>query len=521
MSTENNNPPKNVSESEAEAQRAYASANENRAASPFTPAFREFIGSHWGPRPPVSEERSGAVDYLPARHQAIGALFPGERLVIPAGQYKTRSNDTDYRFRAHSAFAHLSGLGGEMEPDWVLVLEPLPQGHEGPESHRAILYFQPRASRSSEQFYADSTYGEFWVGARPSLEEMEYFTGLTCAPIDSLADALAKDAGATSLRVVEAADASVTALVNEVRQQAGLPHGEDAKAIDAELERALSELRLTKDEYEVAQLQRAVDVTKAGFEEVIRNLPRAMKHHRGERVVEGAFMSVAREEGNGVGYETISASGNHANTLHWIDNHGSIQPGDLLLLDAGCELDSLYTADITRTLPVSGKFTDAQREIYDTVLRACEAALEAANRPGARFRDLHNAAVEVLAHQMEEWGILPVSAEESLSLTGQQHRRWMPHGTSHHLGLDVHDCAQARREMYVDALIEPGMCFTIEPALYFREDDLVAPERFRGMGVRIEDDCIVREDGRVERLSESIPRTADAVEQWITEIQGR
>ncbi|AOZ72316.1 Xaa-Pro aminopeptidase [Boudabousia tangfeifanii] len=497
----------------------HAKGNEARSTNPYSQAFRDFIGTGWAPRPDFVDPNNRVKDFLPARHLRLGKLFEGERLVIPAGTYKQRSNDTDYRFRAHSAFAHLTGLGGELEPDAVLVLEPIANPTEDGPTHEAVLYFQPRASRSSQQFYADPRYGEFWVGPRPSLAEMEARTGLTCAPIDGLSDALAKNAGTVQLRVVAEADANVTNLVNEVRQNAGLAFGKDAADLDSEFERELSQLRLCKDEWEVEELQHAVDVTYAGFDEIIRNLPRAVDHHRGERVIEGAFGAVAREEGNGLGYDTIAASGNHANTLHWIDNDGPVKAGDLVLVDAGCEVDSLYTADITRTLPVDGKFTEAQAELYNAVLEACEASLEAANRPGAKFRDLHAAAIEVLVKHLDAWGILPCSAEESLSPQGQQHRRWMPHGTSHHLGLDVHDCAQAKRELYVDAELEPGMCFTIEPALYFREDDLFAPERFRGMGVRIEDDCVVRPDGKVERLSEDIPRTVKDVEAWIERIQ--
>ncbi len=198
-------------------------------------------------------------------------------------------------------------------------------------------------------------------------------------------------------------------------------------------------------------------------------------------------------------------------------NDGPVKDGDLILVDAGVELDSLYTADITRTLPVNGKFTDAQREVYQVVLDAANRALEVAGQAGARFRDLHSAAMEVLAKALENWGMLPGTAEESLAPTGQFHRRWMPHGTSHHLGLDVHDCAAARREMYVDAFLEPGMIFTIEPGLYFRADDLKVPERFRGIGVRIEDDILRTQNG-AECLSEFIPREVDDIESWMAGI---
>ncbi len=497
--------------------------NENRSHRPESDAFRAFMGANWGPRPDTTPHRADVADHLPARAAAAGRPFAGERLVIPAGTYKVRSNDTDYRFRAHSAFAHLSGLGGEKEPDAVLVLEPgeVDEAGAAVSPHEAVLYFKPRSSRSSREFYADSRYGEFWVGARPSLEEVSALLGLRCEHIDNLRDALSKDAGQVRLRIVREVDAKVQAMVDEVRSQAGLPAGEDAREDDEAFEEHLSEIRLCKDEWEIAELQRAVDVTKLGFEDIIRSLPRAVGHRRGERVVEGAFGAVAREEGNGLGYDTIAACGNHANTLHWIDNDGAVRAGELILVDAGVEVDSLYTADITRTLPVDGHFTEAQAKVYQAVLDACEASLARANQPGARFRDLHAAAMEVIVDRLDAWGLLPVSKEEALSADGQQHRRWMPHGTSHHLGLDVHDCAQARREMYQDALLEPGMCFTIEPGLYFRADDDLLPEELRGIGVRIEDDVVVNADGSVTRLSESIPRTIDEVEKWMAQLQGR
>ncbi len=487
----------------------------NRSRRPNSQAFKDFIGSNWAPRDTTPPPRSAAADFLPARHRAVGVRFTGERLVIPAGPLKVRNNDCDYRFRAHSAFVHMTGLGGEREPDAVLVLEPSETTHE------AVLFFKPRASRSSEEFYADSRYGEFWVGARPSLDEMETQTGLRCAHIDTLRDALAKDAGQVRLRVVREADEHIATLVDEVRQQAGLPFGEDARGADDALLEQLSQIRLCKDAYERAEIERAVEVTYQGFDEIIRQLPRAVGHRRGERVIEGAFGARAREEGNGLGYDTIAASGNHANTLHWIDNDGEVRAGDLVLVDAGVEVDSLYTADITRTLPVNGTFTEVQARVYQAVLDACEAALAAANRPGCIFREVHEAAMAVIAKRLEEWGILPVSAEESLREDCQIHRRWMPHGTSHHLGLDVHDCAQARREMYLDAALEPGMVFTIEPGLYFRADDLAVPEEYRGIGVRIEDDVIVESDGSVTRISEAIPRTIADVEAWIARIQAQ
>jgi len=169
---------------------------------------------------------------------------------------------------------------------------------------------------------------------------------------------------------------------------------------------------------------------------------------------------------------------------------------------------------------VDGEFTDVQRRIYTAVLDAADAAFAVA-KPGTRFRDIHAAAMEVIAARLEEWGLLPdgVTAEVSLSPEGQQHRRWMVHGTSHHLGLDVHDCAQARRELYLDGVLEPGMVFTIEPGLYFKADDLAVPEEYRGIGVRIEDDVLVTADGN-ENLSAALPRRPEDVEAWMARLRG-
>ena len=518
--------------SSQEAPQSLAARGSNRSRQPDNQAFRDFIGSGWGPRPEGLPSRSEAAPWAAARREALGSLFPGERLVLPAGTLKVRNNDCDYRFRPHSAFAHLAGTGTDFEPDAVLVLEPLTapgretvtkaaaaQAPDTP-THEAVLYFRPRASRSSQEFYGDPRYGELWVGVRPSLEEVESATGMRCAHIDSLPDALAKDAGpgAVQLRVVAEAEEAVTALVTTIRQQVGLETGQTATEVDAGLAEAASELRLVKDPWEIDQLRAAVAATKAGFDDLIRSIPRARGHWRGERVLEGAFGAKAREEGNGLGYDTIAAAGNHANTLHWINNDGAVEPGQLVLVDAGVEVDSLYTADVTRTIPVDGRFTKAQRRIYQAVLDAADAAFTRAGTPGCRFKDVHAAAMEVIAARLEEWGMLPegVSATDSLAPEGQYHRRWMVHGTSHHLGLDVHDCAQARREMYMDAELRPGMCFTIEPGLYFREDDLLVPEEMRGTGVRIEDDVVVREDGSVERLTQDVPRTVEEVEAWVS-----
>ncbi len=491
------------------------SRGDNRSQRPSSDAFKAFITSGWGERPPTRTEPSPAARFTARRRARLSGAFPGARLVVPAGGFKVRSNDTDYRFRPHSAFAHLTGLGTEQEPDAVLVLHPVDEASadEG-SAHRAVLYMRPLAGRDTEEFYSDSRYGEFWVGARPTLEDLEVLTGIRTAHLDTLRDALAKDVGDGGVRllVVPGADEAVEAVVEEIRAT------EDSGQDDAHLAEVLSELRLVKDAHEIEQMRVAVDATVAGFAKIVRDLPVALEHPRGERVIEGAFGAHARLKGNAVGYETIAAAGEHATTLHWTQNDGVVRHGDLVLVDAGVEADSLYTADVTRTLPVDGVFTEVQRRVYTAVLDAADAAFAVA-RPGARFRDVHAAAMEVIAARLGEWGLLPGTVEESLDPEGQWHRRWMVHGTSHHLGLDVHDCALARREMYLDAVLEPGMVFTIEPGLYFKADDLAVPEEYRGIGVRIEDDVLVTVDGN-ENLSAALPRRPEDVEAWMAGLLG-
>jgi Xaa-Pro aminopeptidase len=448
----------------------------NRSTTPASTEFQDFIGSSWADRVDELPEAREQASYAADRRARVSSAFPGKRIVVPAGGLKQRSNDTDYPFRAHSAFSHLTGWGADSEPDAVLVLDPTENGHE------ATLYFRERADRTSTEFYANPAIGEFWIGARPSLAQVAADLALATDHIDRF----------------QPADADIT-----VEQ-------------DDELTRFVSELRLVKDEFEVAQLRLAVDATARGFDDVIAGFPRISQHKRGERAVEGAFYTRARLDGNAVGYDTIAASGPHACILHWTRNDGPVSPGDLILLDAGVEVDSLYTADITRTLPVNGRFTDVQRKIYEAVREAADAAF-AIVRPGIIFRDVHAEAMKVIAKHTAEWGLLPVSAEESLEASNQFHRRYMVHGTSHHLGLDVHDCAAARRDMYHDGEVKAGMLFTIEPGLYFQPDDLTVPEEFRGIGVRIEDDILVTEDG-AENLSAAIPRTADDVEAWIARL---
>ena len=485
---------------------------------PFSDAFKKFIIEGWASYSTQLRNRLPAAAWARRRRERVSSQFPGERLVIPAGGLKVRSNDTDYRFRPHSAFAHLSGLGTDREPDAVLVLEPTDSGHD------ATLYFKPRAPRDSEEFYADSRFGELWVGRRPSLAEMSELCDILCAPLSDLPAQLRKNADTIPLRVLQAdLDHETQQLIEEIRDsRPGLEVDQERSTrqeSDHELTVALSELRLIKDAFEIGEMREACRQTAAAFDAVVAGIPEAVRGGRGERWIEGIFGLKARHVGNAVGYDTIAAAGEHACTLHWIRNDGELREGELLLLDAGIELDSLYTADVTRTLPINGTFSDEQRMIYDAVLEAQEAGIAAA-RPGARFSDVHKAASAVIARYLDTWGLLPVSVAESLSEQGGQHRRWMIHGTSHHLGIDVHDCAQARVENYREGILQPGMIITVEPGLYLKPDDELVPDALRGIGVRIEDDILITADGN-ENLTAMLPRRSADVEAWISTIWAR
>ncbi|MGH3341079.1 MAG: M24B family metallopeptidase, partial [Propionibacteriaceae bacterium] len=375
--------------------------------------------------------------------------------------------------------------------------------------------------RDSEEFYADSRFGELWVGRRSSLEDMSALCDIPCAAISELPDQLRKDADTVSMRVLSAAlDPPIQQVIEEVRSSAAEVDQRQSMIDEADHEFAvaLSELRLIKDTFEIDQMRAACRETAAAFEAVVAGIPEAVRRGRGERWIEGIFGLHARHVGNAIGYDTIVAAGEHACTLHWIRNDGELHEGELLLLDAGIELDSLYTADVTRTLPISGTFSDTQRMVYDAVYEAQQAGIAAA-MPGARFSDVHKAASVVIARHLDNWGLLPVSAAESLGEQGGQHRRWMVHGTSHHLGIDVHDCAQARVQNYREAILEPGMIITVEPGLYFKPDDELVPMPLRGIGVRIEDDILITSAGN-ENLTAMLPRSSVDVEAWISGIWG-
>jgi Xaa-Pro aminopeptidase len=451
-------------------------------------ALLDFMVTEWEPR-----ERSAApvagLDYA-ARRRALSERFPNDVVIVATGHQKVRANDTFYRFRPGTDFFYLTG---NTEPDGVLVF--VPQRGAG---HRVTLYVAPNPGKTDATFFTDRVAGELWVGPRLGVDESAARYGIPAralAVLDAEFTSLAE--GAHAIRVLRGIDPLLDGRFGEASEG------------DGELASFLSELRLIKDSREVAELEKAIAATKNGFEDVLRALPGS----KTERFVEGVFNLRARIEGNDVGYGTIAAAGSHACTLHWTSNDGALRPGDLLLLDAGVETDTLYTADITRTVPIDGRFSPEQREIYELVLAAQDAGF-AACMPGNDFLAPNAAAMQVLARGLERLGILPMSAEEALRETNQFYKRYSLHNVSHMLGLDVHDCAKARQETYRYGKLASGMVLTVEPGLYFQPDDRTVPARYRSVGVRIEDDVVITPDGH-RVLSAGIPRETDAVERWV------
>jgi Xaa-Pro aminopeptidase len=470
------------------------------------------MASGWAPVIAATPSRDEVAPYTAKRRGLLGSRFPAETLVVPSGRLRTRANDTDYPFRPGSDFFWLTGCH---EPDAVVILHPSPAG-----DHEAVLYVADRSDRSSPAFYTDRRYGELWVGPRLGVQERSTVVDIECRPLHELGDALARLSPAMT-RVVRGLDARVDRQVlrySPAATSGSTPGSAEPADRDLELAQALSELRLVKDDHEIAMLEEAVAATVLGFSECVREINYAMTLPNGERWLEGTFWRRARVDGNDVGYGSIVACGHHATVLHWVRDDGPVRRGDLALLDMGVESRSLYTADITRTLPVDGHFSDVQRRVYDVVHEAQQAGIDAV-RPGARFGDPHRAAMRVIAEALHGWGLLPVSVDEALAEDPHApnaglHRRYTLHSTSHMLGLDVHDCAQARDEAYRDGPLAAGMVLTVEPGLYFQPDDITVPPELRGIGIRIEDDVLVTTNG-YRNLSDALPRAATAVETWM------
>lgn len=418
----------------------------------------------------------------------------GERsvAVLVTAPVRNRNNDVDYKFRPDSNFYYLTGFA---EPEAVAVLRP---GHPDGEY---VLFVQPRDPDK-----------ETWTGRRAGIEDAKSVFGADEAySVEEVETRLPKylenmDRLYYRMGKHEAFDAKMLGWIDRIRAQVRAGISEPTQILDPAS--FVHEQRLYKSPEEIDWLRRAGSITERAHLEAMR----AARPGKFEFQVEATVDYVFRNEGGiGPGYPSIVAGGPNATILHYTTNNRRLEEGDLMLLDAGCELQ-YYTADVTRTFPVSGRFTEPQRAVYEAVLEA-QAAGIAKVRPGTRFQEVHEEATRVLVKRLVGLGILAGNVQDLIA--EGKHRRFFMHRTSHWLGMDVHDCGS----YFVHGasrVLEPGMVLTVEPGLYFATDDSSIDAKWRGIGVRIEDDVLVTpaENGQGGHvvLTESIPKSVADVE---------
>jgi len=410
------------------------------------------------------------------------ALFLGAKLA-------TRSNDTHHPFRQDSDFWYLTGF---WQPNAAAVLRT----DGGP---RLTLFVEPRVREQ-----------EIWTGIRPGVEgALRDFGADAAHPIEELPKLLPELLSkARRVYHVLGRDASVdgriVATLDEMRlrsRQGLVPPDElvDPRGV-------LHEMRLFKGSEELACMQRAAEISREGHAEAARLAHGGRNERELEAVLDYTFR---RRGGNGPAYGTIVGGGANATILHYVTNDQPLREGTLVLIDAGCEYQG-YASDVTRTYPVGGRFSGPGRAVYDVVLAAQEAGLQA-GRPGATLEEVHRAALRVLVQGMVDLGFLNGALDDLIAR--EAYRPYYMHRTSHWLGLDVHDVGTYSRDGKPRPL-EPGMVFTVEPGLYVAPDDERADARFRGIGVRIEDDVLVTAEG-LENLTAAIPKQPEEIEALV------
>ena len=429
-----------------------------------------------------------AADYKRRRRTLAKTIGPQAVVILPAASEVVRNRDVTYPFRQSSDFSYLTGFP---EPDAWLVIAP--KRAEG----EYVLFCRPRDPEREQ-----------WDGARLGVEgALAQFGADQAHPLSEL-DAVmptlidGRQQLYYPIGVDAALDARVLGWVRQVRAQART--GATAPETFITLESVLHEQRLIKSPAERALMRRAAQISAQAHGHLMRHCRPEMS----EAQLEAEFQhQCARAGARHLAYPSIVAGGERACVLHYVDNAAPLRDGDLVLIDAGCELDG-YASDITRTFPVNGRFTDAQRTIYTLVLRAQQAALERV-QVGRHWNEPHEAAVKVLTKGLVELGILSGKVKDLIK--DEAYKPYYMHRTGHWLGLDVHDVGRYKQDGEWRRL-EPGMVLTVEPGLYLKPDAAAIPEPYRGIGVRIEDDVLITEHGP-EILSAAVPKDPDAIER--------
>jgi len=417
----------------------------------------------------------------------LGALGRDAVAVVASLPERLRNGDSHYRFRQHSDLYYLTGFA---EPDTVLVLRP------GADAERVVMFVRPRDPEM-----------EIWDGHRAGIEGARERYGADAAyPIAELGDRLWSlisnvDELHYSIGLDEEMDLRVAAAITRLRRTERRGKRPPRAIVDPRA--TLHELRLRKAPEEIHLLRRAAAISvEAHLAAMVAGRPGAFEYEL-EAIIDYTFR---RRGGNGAGYTTIVGAGENTTILHYVENDKMIADGDLVLVDAGCEY-RYYTADITRTWPANGRFTAPQRRVYELVLDVQKGAVAMA-RPGVILDDIHRYCVRRLTEGMVELGLLEGSVDDLI--TAQTYKKFYMHGTSHWLGMDVHDVGA-----YLPAgqhrTLEAGMVITIEPGLYIAAHAENVPDELRGIGVRIEDDVLVTEQGH-EVLTDGVPKDVAELE---------
>jgi Xaa-Pro aminopeptidase len=429
---------------------------------------------------------------LRARRAAAFRLLGEDVLVLPAAPVQYASRDTDRTYRPDSELFYMTGA---TEPDAVAVFR-------GGVAPTWTLFVAPRDAEA-----------ELWGGPRLGpVGALERFTPDACHPVTELEARLPELlAGAPRIHFRLGTDPRVERIVAEAFERArarGARTGTGPRAV-VDPGGILDELRLRKDAHEVDRTRAAAALTLEGH----RAAARAARSGEGEWVVQAEVEAAFQRGGGAPGFGTIVGSGRNACVLHYRANDARIPEDGLVLVDAGAEL-GLYHGDVTRTYPASGRFTEDQRRVYDLVDAARRAAVETVG-PGVPVAAVHDAAVRVLVEGLIDLKVLAGSVDEVIR--EQSYKTYYPHQTSHWLGLDVHDPGDYVRDGTA-RLLEPGMMLTVEPGLYFRPGGPEASDLYAGIGVRIEDDVLVTDDGR-ENLTAALPSAAGDVEAWVRDLR--
>jgi Xaa-Pro aminopeptidase len=431
--------------------------------------------------------------YRSRRERLARAIGEGVALV-PTAPERPRNRDSHYPYRFDSYFYYLTGF---TEPEATLVVV-------GGRSPRTLLFCR---ERNEER--------EIWDGFRhgpdAARERFGFDEAHPAAVLDEILPRLLENQPALHYPIGADAewDARVIRCLNAVRARtrAGVAAPERVQDVRA----VLDDMRLLKDAHEAALMRRAGAIAAAAH----RRAMQSVRPGRNEYEIEAELLYEFRRNGAQFpAYSPIVAGGPNACVLHYVANNMPLRDGDLLLIDAGCELDG-YASDITRTFPVNGRFSGAQREVYELVLASQRAAMDKV-RPGTAWNEPHDAAVRVLAQGLLDLKLLPGSLD--IVLEKELYKRFYMHRTGHWLGLDVHDAGEYKREGKWRPLV-PGMVLTVEPGVYIRAAPDV-PERLRDIGVRIEDDVLVREGG-CEVLTAEAPKRIDDIEALMRDARGR